>query len=266
MIKLSGSRLRLVFAVVAFACLMAVAASAADVKTALDPRTDVMLRRMGDYLAQAPYFSVTAEVWQDIQSHSGQRIQAGRTIELQVRRPDRFHAEVRSMHRNRGLYYDGKSIILLDRVNNFYGTITAPASMDEALDIASERFGVTIPLEDFIVSDSYQNAIRELTSGTDLGPVTVLGVPCEHLVFSQGVIDWQLWIEEGAMPVPRKVVITYKDEPNSPEYTAILSHWDFQTRLPDFLFNCELPTKAVKIEVAEIRNASESCNVEGKLP
>jgi hypothetical protein len=204
------------------------------------------------------------EVWQDIRLGSGQQVQAGRTVDLQVRRPNRFHSEVHSTRRNRGLYYDGKSITLLDRAQNFYGSIPAPATLDEALDVASERFGITLPLEDIIVSDPYQNAMRKITSGILLGPVAVLGVPCEHLAFSLGKVDWQIWIEEGAKPVPKKIVITYKDEEGSPEYTAIFSNWDFQTKLSDFLFKFEPPAGSTKITVAEIKGKDESHKDGGK--
>jgi len=251
--------------------LVAVSAPAADVKAAaanakpaIDPQADELLRRMGDYLAQAPCFSVNAEIWQDVPLASGQRVQAGRTVDLQVRRPNRFHAEVRSTRRNRGLYYDGKSITLLNRVQNFYGSIPAPNTLDEALDAACERFGITMPLEDLIVSDPYQNAIHKAVSGTDLGPVTVLGVPCEHLAFSLGMVDWQIWIEDGAKPVPRKMVMTYKDEEGAPQYTAIFSHWDFDTKLPDFLFNFEPPSGATRISVAEIKAENQAHKSGGK--
>ncbi|MBF0544295.1 MAG: DUF2092 domain-containing protein [Candidatus Riflebacteria bacterium] len=258
------SRIRLAFAVIVFFGLMTIIVSAEDVKPTIDPHADALLKRMGDFLAQAQFFSVNAEIWQDVQLHSGQQVQAGRVVDLQVRRPNRFHSEVRSSRRNRGLYYDGTSVTLLDRVQNLYGSIPAPASLEEALDVASERFGIVIPLEDLIASDSYQNTIRNATSGIDIGPVTVLGVPCEHLAFSQGAVDWQVWIEDGAMPVPRKIVITYKDEEGSPEYTAILSHWDFQTKLPDFVFICEPPIGAAKIDVAEIKNENKNDKCEGK--
>jgi hypothetical protein len=231
---------------------------------AIEPKADELLRRMGDYLAQAQFFSVSAEVWQDIQLGSGQQIQAGRMIDLQVHRPNRFHAEVHSTRHNRGLYYDGKSITLFNRVQNFYGSIPAPATLDEALDVASERFGITMPLEDLIVSDPYQSAMRKVTAGIYLGPVTVLGVPCEHLAFSLGKVDWQIWIEQGAKPVPRKIVITYKDEEGTPEYTAILSNWDFQTKLPDFLFNFDPPVGAAKINVDEIKSKNQTHKSEGK--
>ena len=269
-IKLTTHLLRPSFAAGTLVCLIAMAATAADMakpaveKPAIDPQADELLRRMSDYLAQAQFFSVSAEIWQDIQLGSGQQVQAGRTVELQVRRPDRFHAEVRSTRRNRALYYDGKTLTILNRAQNFYGSIPAPATLDEALDVASERFGIALPLEDIVVSDPYKSAMSKVTSGIHLGSVTVLGVPCEHLAFSLGTVDWQIWIEDGARPVPRKIVITYKDEEGTPEYTAILSNWDFQTKLPDFVFNFEPPTGASKINVAEIKSENQAHRTGGK--
>jgi len=269
MIRLITPRFFPVLAVCVLAALWAFPTQGADVKPTdlkpvIDPSADKLLKRMGDYLAQAPFFSVNAEIWQDVQLGSGQQVQAGRTVGLQVRRPDRFHAEVHSTRRNRELFYDGKSITLLDRVHNFYGSIPAPASLDQALDAASDRFGIEMPLEDLIVSDPYESAARKIVSGRDIGPVTVLGTPCEHLAFSLGRVDWQIWIEDGMKPVPRKIIITYKDEEGTPEYTAIFSNWDFQTKLPDFLFTFEPPPGASKIDVEEIKSQNQAHQKEGK--
>ncbi len=232
----------------------------------LDSAADTLMHRMSDALAKSQFLSVNAEIWQDLDLSSGQRVQAGRTVELQVRRPDRFRAEVRSTRRNRGLFYDGQTLSLFDRAQNYYGSVPAPASLDEALDTATERFGIAFPLEDLVVSDPYHSALDKVLSGTDLGPVTVLGTRCEHLAFSQATIDWQIWIELGPKPLPRKVLITYKNEPGSPQYTAILSHWDFTTALPDTVFHLEVPTTARKIEVAEIKAKLETQHGEAKKP
>jgi hypothetical protein len=212
---------------------------------------------MSDCLGGAKRFSVKAEIWQDVELRSGQRVQAGRTVEVQLRRPDRLHTEVRSTRRNRAMYYDGKSLTLVNRAQNFYGSAPVPDSLDKALDAATERFGLALPLEDFLVSNPYKSAMEQVTSGTDLGPVTVLGVPCEHLAFSRGTIDWQIWIQDGPRSVPRKFVITYKDEDGSPQYTAIFSDWDFQTPLPDFVFKYDPPVGASKIDVAEVKAKNE---------
>src|SRR6266705_5513326 len=246
------SRLALSTAVCAMFALLPVSTFAAEQKP-IDPRADELVKRMGDFLGQAKFFSVNAEVWQDTQLSSGQRAQAGRNIEVQVRRPNRYHSELRSTRRHRELIYDGSALTLLNRAENFYGTIPAKGSLDDAMDLACEQFGITMPFEDFIRSDPHKDLLRKVTSGSDIGPVTVMGVPCEHLAFTQVNADWQVWIQSGPRPVPRKFVVTYKDEPGSPQYTAIFSNWDFSTQLPDFVFKFEPPPGASKIDVKEIR-------------
>src|SRR6267142_7196613 len=244
--------------------LMAVSVSAADQKASVDPRADELPKRMGDYLGQAQFFSVSAEVWQDIQLSSGQRIQADRAVDLQVRRPNRLRAEVHSPRRNRELIYDGSAITLFNRAQNFYGTVHSSGSLDEAMDAASDRFGIAMPLEDFVRSDPHKDLMHKVTSGADIGPVTVMGVLCEHLAFTQDNIDWQVWIENGARPVPRKFVITYKDEPDSPQFIAIFSNWDFATELPDFVFHFEPPAGASKIKVEEMKTENQGSKTEVK--
>ena len=137
-------------------------------------------------------------------------------------------------------------------------------ALGDWLSVASERFGIAMPLEDFVRNDPHKDLMRKVTSAADIGPVTVMGVPCEHLAFTQDNIDWQLWIENGATPVPRKFVITYKDEADSPQYTAIFSNWDFTTKLPDFVFQFEPPAGASKIKVKEMKTENQSHKMEEK--
>jgi hypothetical protein len=244
------------------ACVLAgvivLSASAAEQDPAIDSRADELVKRMGDYLGQARFFSVHTEVWQDLELSSGQRVQAGRTVDINVRRPNRLHTAVHSSRRNREMFYDGSEITLFNRLENFYGTVKAPGALDEAMDLACERFGMAMPLEDFLRSDPHKDLLQKVASGSDVGPSTVLGTSCEHLAFTQNDIDWQIWIETGPRPVPRKFVITYKDEPNSPQYTAIFSNWDFATELPEFVFKFEPPANASKIRVKEIRAQNET--------
>jgi hypothetical protein len=252
---------RLLTAICALLALSVSSTFAAEDK-AIDPRADEFIRRMGEYLGQAKFFSVNAEIWQDIQLASGQQIQAGRNLELQVKRPNRLRAEVHSPRRDRTLVYDGSSITLLNRAQNFYGTIHAPGNIDDAMDAASDKFGIAMPLEDFVTSDPHKDLLEKVTSGRDIGAVNVMGVSCEHLVFTQNNLDWQVWIENGAKPVPRKFVITYKDEPDSPEFTAIFSNWDFTTQLPDFLFKFEPPPGSSQIQVKAMREETQSHQTE----
>src|SRR5436190_16100752 len=98
--RLTIRRLRSLFPLLLAVCLGApfasLAAYAGEQRSPIDGRAEELLKRMSDYLAKAKSFSVNAEIWQDIELSSGQQIQAGRNLQLQVRRPNRLHAEVRS--------------------------------------------------------------------------------------------------------------------------------------------------------------------------
>jgi hypothetical protein len=238
---------------VLFSGVLASVSFAADQTSNIDPRADEMLRRMGDFLGKAKHFCFKAEVWQDIDTSSGNRIQAGRTVDMDVRRPNRVRVEVRSPRRDRELVYDGNTITLYNRKDNLYGAIRTSGSVDEAMDVASDKFGIPMPLEDFLRSDPRRDMLEKARSGRDIGSVNVMGVPCEHLLFSAGNVDWQLWIEKGPKPVPKKFVVTYKDEEDSPQFTAIFTNWDFNTELPDFLFKFEPAPGASQIPVLEMR-------------
>src|SRR4051794_36567699 len=87
--------------------VMAFPTFAAQDSQGIDPHADELMKRMGEYLGEAKFFSVNAEIWQDIQLSSGQQIQAGRNLKLRVRRPNRLRAEVESPRRSRELVYDG---------------------------------------------------------------------------------------------------------------------------------------------------------------
>ena len=107
----------------ALSALIASSVFASHEKPPVDPRADELVKRMGDYLGQAKFFS--AEVWQDVQLSSGERVQAGRNVEVQVRRPNRYHSELRSTRHHRELIFDGSAITLLNHAQNI-STVPSP--------------------------------------------------------------------------------------------------------------------------------------------
>jgi len=202
----------------------------------IDPVADQILRQSCEFLAQTKAFSVHAEAWKDEVLPSGHKIQVTRSEDLEVRRPDRLHVEERAHHKGRSIWYDGKTVTLMDRERTTYGVADAPATVDQVLDVLAQDYGVTVPLEDLAVADPYAGAMRNVTAGGYFGDEPVLGVPCRHIGFSTDRIDWQLWIADGEQPLPQKLVITYKNEEQSPQYIAILSKWSLTGRASDLAF------------------------------
>jgi hypothetical protein len=115
---------------------------------AVDPIADQILRQSCDFLAKTTAFAVHAEVWKDVVLPSGHKIQVTRSVDFDLRRPDRLHVDARAHRKGRSIWYDGKSLTVLDREKNLYGVVDAPATIDQTLDMAAEEYGVTVPLAD----------------------------------------------------------------------------------------------------------------------
>src|SRR5260370_37007430 len=66
---------------------------------------------------------------------------------------------------------------------------------------------------------------------------TITDVPCDHLaVRTAGGGDFQAWVAQGSEPLPRRIVITYKDEKGQPQFWADLSNWNLAPDVSDALF------------------------------
>jgi len=246
---------RMISALVIWASLLTVAhaqtppASPTSQPSGVDPVADQILRQSCEYLAQTRAFAVQAEVWKDQVLPSGHKIQVTRLVDVEVRRPDRFHMAAHAHHKGRSIWYDGKTLTVMDHEKSLYGQTDAPPTIDAALDVLGEHFGITPPLEDLAVSDPYGSAMKNVTAGGYFGDETVLGVPCRHIGFSTDRIDWQLWVAQGPQPLPQKLVITYKTEDQSPQYIAILNKWKVMDRASDLAFEFIPPHGSSKVKM-----------------
>ena len=130
----------------------------------------------------------------------------------------------------------------------FYATTEGAKTIDKTLDSIMEQYGITSDVVDFLFSNPYDVLVENVTNGAYAGQHTVEGVDCHHLVFSQETLDWQIWIEAGKRSLPRKFVVTYKNEPGMPEVVTIFREWDLSTRHPERLFEFDATSNAVEIE------------------
>jgi hypothetical protein len=90
---------------------------------------------------------------------------------------------------------------------------------------------------------------RDLTAAGYVGKSRVGGVDTDHYAYRTGEIDYQVWIQTGDKPLPRKLVITSKKQPAQPEYTAVMT-WDLSPKIDDASFAFTPPEGASKIPFA----------------
>lgn len=95
-----------------------------------------------------------------------------------------------------------------------------------------------LPGADLLVANSYEVLTSDVISSAHIGRGVIDGVECEHLAFRGKDTDWQIWIQVGDHPLPRKYVITSKAVAAAPEYTVVIREWktDAQPSARDFVF------------------------------
>ena len=183
---------------------------------------------MGEFLAKLPRFALEAEETFDEIEAGEPRSELTNVRRAAVERPARLAADATGDTLNRAAWYDGKSMSILDKEHNTYATVDALPTIDATLDMLEDAYGIVLPLADLLYSDPYRVLIAGVTYGRYLGLHLAAGVPCHHLVFAQNTIEWQIWIEAGERPLPRKLVITYVLEEGEPQYSATIRRWDLE--------------------------------------
>jgi hypothetical protein len=215
----------------------------------VDPRADELMRQMTERLARVAAFALEAEEVYDEVPEQSPRRQLTNLRRVAMRRPDRLVADAAGDALNRSFWYDGRVFAAVDREQNVWTSGAVPPTVDRALDWVFEQTGTVIPLADFLYADSYARLMETVQRGVYLGIHDAAGVPCHHLSFEQATVDWQIWIDAGKEPLPRKLVITYKTEDEVPQYSVTIRKWNLQAKLPDAIFAFTPPEGATRMEV-----------------
>jgi hypothetical protein len=221
-------------------------AAAATPAVERDPKAIEALDVMGAHLRTLLTFSVRSETTKDEVLASGQKIQFAGTVEMQVRAPDRLRADVSSDRKQRQFYYDGKTVTVYAPRMKYYATAEAPPTLREMLAALNADYGIDMPLVDLFLWGTDQADSRDIKSAIHVGMARIDGVDCDHYAYRQEGVDWQVWIERGNSPLPRKLLITTLVDPSQPQYTAELK-WNLSNRYADKAFVFVPPKDAEKI-------------------
>jgi hypothetical protein len=214
----------------------------------VEPRAEQELRKMGESLAKLPHVALEAEETFDELPDGELRRQLTNVRRVAVERPNHVAADATGDTLNRAAWYDGRTVTVLDKETNVYATIEAPATIDATFDKLEDEYGVVLPLADLLYADPAAVLMAGVTYGRYLGLHLAAGVECHHLAFSQPTIEWQIWIDAGDKPLPRKLVISYVGEPGEPQYSAVIRRWTIDAKVPEGLFTFEAPEGAQKVD------------------
>jgi hypothetical protein len=209
------------------------------------------LNEMGAYLRALKTFTVNADVTVEEVLDSGQKVDNALAIEIAARRPDKVRVYTTSAERSRKIYYDGKTVTIFGEKLGYYGAFPAPATIGETVELAASKYGLEFPLADLFLVGTDKFDTKAITEAIYVGPQLVGGVLCDQLAFRQPGVDWQVCIERGKAPLPRKLVVTGTDgDPAQPVRRSVLT-WKAGSAPDAAAFTFVPPKGATRIAVKE---------------
>jgi hypothetical protein len=226
--------------------------------SASEQKAVTILKNMSEYLAKAERFSVSIRDGYDAVQQSGQKVEFGEVRKVTVSRPDRLRIEVERSDGEKGLVvFNGKDLTVYTQDKNVYATVSREGTLDQVIKYALDDLKIRVPLAMMLLSTLPSELDKLVVSADYVETTTITDVPCDHLAVrtSKGV-DFQVWVAQGSEPLPRRIVITYKDEPGQPQFWADLSNWNLAPEVSDALFTFTPPAGTDRIQfLAEIGSA-----------
>ncbi len=128
------------------------------------------------------------------------------------------------------------------------------------MDMLVDKYGVTTPLADLLSDDLYSVLIKNAKTCRYLGLHYADGIKCHHIAATQKNIDWQIWVDAGDVPQLRKIVITYKQRPGSPQYIAVLKSFTALPQMPEDTFAFKAPEGAKKISLLPVKKRTKKAS------
>jgi hypothetical protein len=184
-----------------------------------------ILKAMADYAGSQQTIQLTFDSAIEIITPQLEKIQFTNSGEALLNRPDRLRAHRVGGYADVTLFFDGKTVSVYGKHVNGYAQFDAPGTVDQLIHALRQGHGVALPGADLLLSNAYDVLVAGVQEAKHIGRGVIDGLECDHLAFRNFDTDWQLWVEVGERPIPRKLVITSKTLNSAPQYTLRVKQW-----------------------------------------
>jgi hypothetical protein len=230
------------------AAVAALALAAQAQPTGIDPEAQRLLKASTDFLASQQRFSLDTRNTLEVVLKSGQKIEFNHTARSSVQRPNKLRAERTGDLVQQLFVYDGKTLTLYNPKDKAYAQVAAPDTLEAMLDFARNQLDIVAPAGDLLDKNAYGILMDGVTDGFVVGKAVIEGVRCDHLVFRAPHVDWQIWVQEGAQPLPCRLVITTRDLPNAPQFAVTMTKWNLKPSFDAQTFKFTPAAGATKVD------------------
>lgn len=184
-----------------------------------------ILKAMSDYISSQKMIDLTFDSDIEIITPHMEKIQFTNSGEALLSRPDKLRAHRVGGYADVALFFDGKTVTVYGKHINGYAQFDAPGTVDQLIEALRQGHGIALPGADLLLSNSYNVLVAGVLEAKHIGRGVIDGRECEHLAFRNFDTDWQIWVEVGKSPIPRKMVITSKTMNSAPQYTLRVKGW-----------------------------------------
>ncbi len=214
---------------------------------AVDPAALRILKQMTDFMDGLQQFSVNSQNTIEDLHVSGHRVDYDVKASVTVKRPNKLRAVRTGELMNQRFFYDGKTLTLYNPAEKVYASQPAPETVEGMINLAREKVGIVLPAADLVYRKAYPLLTQGLTLAVVVGKAKIGGVKCDHLLFSRPGVDFQVWVEDGKKPWPRKYLVTEIDTPERLSVTSVFSDWNTAPAVDDAQFKFVPPRGAQAI-------------------
>lgn len=211
-----------------------------------------VLKAMTDYVASQKIISATYDTDIEVITNDLQKIQFASSGQILLSRPDKLRASRIGGYANVELVFDGKSLYVLGKNLNAYAKTESAGSVDQLVYRLRNELGTAIPGADLLLTNSFDELMGDVIDAKHIGRGVIDGIECDHLAFRNQDVDWQLWVEIGERPIPRKYVITSKAVSSGPQYTLRIKEWKTDVSAPADAFTFKPPADAKQVDFASL--------------
>jgi hypothetical protein len=216
-----------------------------------------ILKAMSNYLTSQKAMMVSFDTDIEVITPDLQKIQFASSGKLLLRRPDKFRFSRTGGYADIDVTFDGKTLSVYGKNLQSYAQFESPGTVDEILGHLRDDHNVGAPGADFLLSNVYDELIEDVIEAKYIGRGVIDGVECEHLAFRNADTDWQIWIELGDRPIPRKYVITSKAVAGAPQYTLRIKDWVSNVGILADSFDFQPPEGATKLPLEAMPSIDE---------
>jgi hypothetical protein len=215
-----------------------------------------LLKAMSDYIAAQQTFSFTYQSTIEVVTHDFEKLQFVSSGTATVSRPDKIRVTRRGGFVDLELVFDGSMLSVYGKNLNAYAQVEGKGTLEDLSGRLSDA-GIDPPGADLFTANAFDELMDGVTEADHFASAFVNGVECEYLTFRKRDIDWQIWIEAGERPIPRRYVITSKQIAQAPQYTLEISDFKSGSAVASPSFDFEKPATAKKVDMSELDHLDE---------